>query len=223
MGDAAVAPEVMLPRSGQIAQLLAARAVWLPRQQCLLVADVHLGKAQAFRRLGVAVPETTTDDILQRLDRLLDHTQAREIVFLGDLLHARHSRSPRLLDAVGAWRQGHAALELTLVRGNHDDRAGDPPAQWGVRVVDEPWCRDGLALCHHPQAVAGHDALAGHLHPAIVIGRGFERLRLPCFHLQPGVAVLPAFGSFTGLHTVTAAPGDRVFAIAGEQVREIAI
>lgn len=202
-------------------QLLAARAAWLPHRRCLLVADAHLGKAQAFRRLGVAVPETTTDDTLQRLDRIIALTQAREIVFLGDLLHARQSRSERLMHAVGSWRQRNAALELTLVRGNHDDRAGDPPAPWGVRVVDEPWCRDGLALCHHPQAVPGHDALAGHLHPAVVIGRGFERLRLPCFHLRPEVAVLPAFGSFTGLHAVAPAPGDRVFVIADAQVREV--
>jgi len=33
--------------------------------------------------------------------------------------------------------------------------------------------------------------------------------------------VLPAFGAFTGMQTVSAAPGDRVYVIAGDAVRPL--
>lgn len=215
------AAHLVLARSGRRLHLLAQRAAWWAEEQALLVADVHLGKAQTFRRLGVAVPESTTADILARLDALLAATAARELIFLGDLLHAAQARSPALIESVAHWRSAHAHVRMTLVRGNHDDRAGDPPPGWAMDVVDEPWCRGGLALCHHPQAVPDHDAVGGHLHPGVVLAHGFERLRLPCFHLREGVLVLPAFGSFTGLHLVAPSPTDRVFAIVGDELREL--
>jgi len=37
----------------------------------------------------------------------------------------------------------------------------------------------------------------------------------------PRVGVLPAFGAFTGAATVSPAPGDRVFALADEQVIDV--
>ena len=117
------------------------------------------------------------------------------------------------------WRRQHAALELVLVRGNHDDRAGDPPAALGVRAVDEPWPLGPLALCHHPQTVPGAYVLAGHVHPGVVlVGRARQRLRLPCFRFGATLGVLPAFGAFTGLQVVRPTPGEQVYAIADDRV-----
>lgn len=205
--------------AGRPLTLLPERAAFDPESRTLLVADAHLGKAQAFRRLGVPVPGGTTANNLQTLSRLVERTQARGIVFLGDLLHARHGRSPAVLEAVARWCASHEGLALRLVRGNHDSRAGDPPPDWGVDVVDEPWPLGPWALCHHPDPVAGAYVLAGHLHPAVAVGRGVDRLRLPCFHFGVQVGVLPAFGAFTGMHTIARAPGDRVVAIAHDELR----
>jgi DNA ligase-associated metallophosphoesterase len=201
--------------------LLPQRAAYAVEAGALLVADAHLGKAQAFRRLGVPVPEATTADNLARLDTLLEATGARRIVFLGDLLHARAARDGAAAQSVRAWRARHPDTALTLVRGNHDRGAGDPPPDWGFEVVDAPWRLGGLALCHEPRAVDGAYALAGHVHPGVVLGRGADRLRLPCFHLGPTIGVLPAFGNFTGLHPVRLQPGERVHVVAGDEVRPI--
>jgi uncharacterized protein len=202
------------------------RALWLPEALLLLVADAHIGKATSFRRLGVPVPEGTTGGTLARLDAALARCEAggavRGIVFLGDLLHAARGRSPATMAEVATWREGHATLELTLVRGNHDGHAGDPPAAWRVACVNEPWSPPGLpglALAHHPDAVPGRYVLAGHVHPAVVLGgRAHQRLRLPCFHFGPAVGVLPAFGEFTGTHVLPRGPQDRVFACADGSV-----
>ena len=203
-------------------RLLPERAAYLPEAGWLLVADAHVGKAASFRRLGVPVPAGTTEATLARLDAALAATGARGIVFLGDLLHSARGRAAATLDAWARWRGAHAALELTLVRGNHDRHAGDPPPSWGVRCVDGALRLDGLALAHDPVPQPGAYVLAGHLHPAAVLGRrGPDRLRLPCFHFGPAVGVLPAFGAFTGMQVLPRGPGDRVYAIAGDAVRAL--
>lgn len=199
------------------------RALWLPDAALLLVADAHFGKAQSFRRLGVPVPEATTAGTLARLDAALARCEGvRGLVFLGDLLHAARGRGAATLEAVARWRDRHAGLALTLVRGNHDGHAGDPPPDWGVACVDEPFAAPGLpglALCHQPDAVPGRYVLAGHVHPAVVLGgRAHQRLRLPCFHFGPEVGVLPAFGEFTGSHVMDRGPLDRVFACTGDGI-----
>jgi DNA ligase-associated metallophosphoesterase len=210
---------------GTALQLLAGKAAWWPAERTLLVADAHIGKAVSYRRLGVPVPEATTGGTLDALDTLLAQHAARRIVFLGDLLHSRHAHDAHTLAAFARWREQRMALELVLVRGNHDDRAGDPPPAWGVHCVDEPFFlpgAPGLALCHHPEPITGSYVLAGHTHPCVHVGRGFERLRLACFHIGERVGVLPAFGTFTGMHAIERAPGDRVFAVAEDRVVALA-
>jgi DNA ligase-associated metallophosphoesterase len=203
--------------------LLAQRAAFLPDVHTLLVADVHLGKAQSFRRLGVPVPGGTTAQNLRTLTELVERHAARAIVFLGDLLHSAHARSPATLMTFDAWRERHPTLTLTLVRGNHDLHAGDPPARWRIDVVDEPWSVGGLALRHQPKPADLSYTLAGHVHPAAWVGRGIDRLRLPCFHFGPQVGLLPAFGDFTGMCVVPAQPGDRVFVVASDSVRALPV
>ncbi len=194
------------------------RAVFLPEQSALLVADAHLGKAQAFRQRGVPVPAGTTARNLALLDQLIAACAAQTVVFLGDLLHARPAANAPLWEQVRQWRTTHARVEMVLVRGNHDRHAGDPPAQWGIRAVGEPWRIGPWALCHHPQEVSGAYALCGHIHPGVRVGRGADSLRLPCFHFGAHLGVLPAFGEFTGLHLVQPQSGDRLFAVAQDMV-----
>jgi DNA ligase-associated metallophosphoesterase len=196
--------------------------LFLPAEDTLLVADAHFGKAVSFRKLGVPVPEATTTATLDSLTTALADTGAREVVFLGDFLHSARSHARQTLDALHDWRERHADLRLTLIRGNHDARAGDPPASLLIRVLDEPFRLGPFALCHHPHPVAGAYVLAGHWHPCIsVAGRAFERLRLPCYWLGDEVGVLPAFGSFTGMHRIDVRPGDRIFALADGVVRAL--
>ncbi|HEY0884121.1 MAG TPA: ligase-associated DNA damage response endonuclease PdeM [Ramlibacter sp.] len=205
-------------------------AALLSAPRTLLVADAHFGKAVSFRRLGVPVPAGTTTETLRTLTAALADTGAARLVFLGDFLHSARSHAAGTLDALRRWREEHRDLPVTLVRGNHDDRAGDPPADLGIEVVDEPLALGPFALCHHPRPIPRRYVLAGHWHPCISVGgRAFERLRLPCFWFGDdsgalpanAVGVLPAFGSFTGMHRIDPRAGDRIFPIADDVVRAI--
>ena len=204
---------------GQPLRLLPGKAAFIERSRVLLIADAHIGKAVSFRGLGVPVPRGTTSEMLATLSALVASTGARGIVFLGDFLHSARAHAAMTLAAVAAWRRVHADLELVLVRGNHDDRAGDPPSQLGMRCVDEPYHCDGLALCHHPRRCGSAYVLAGHLHPCVYVSsRAWDRLRLPCFWFGETVGVLPAFGAFTGMQPIHPNPGDRIYPIADQLV-----
>ncbi len=220
--DACGASAIEVRLGGERLLLLPEKAALLVDRATLLVADAHIGKAQSFRRLGVPVPHGTTAETLDRLSTLLRRHAVRRVVFLGDLLHSRHAQGLATRAALSAWCEMHADVQRTLVRGNHDRHAGDPAAALGFEVVDEPLIIGGLALCHEPASHAGHYVLAGHLHPCISLGGAArDRLRLPCFHLRPHVGVLPAFGAFTGMHPVVAAPGDRLVVVADDRIFEL--
>ena len=199
--------------------LLPERAIWLPTEKTLFIADLHMGKAATYRALGQPVPSGTTQENLTRLSALITQYAPQQIIFLGDFLHAAEARTQDVLAALHDWRQQHTAVSMTLVRGNHDSRAGDPPASLRVSVVDEPYLHGPFALCHHPQKHTTHFVLAGHVHPVCrLYGRGRDSLRLPCFVVDAQQAILPAFGEFTGGWMVTAELGRQLYPAGGGAV-----
>lgn len=194
--------------------LLAEKAIYYPEYRALLIADVHFGKAAAFRALGQPVPRGTTQDNLQRLDTLLQRYPCDRLIFLGDFLHARQSRTPSTLQALSEWRSHHPELSITLVRGNHDKHAGDPPSDLLIETVPEPLLLGPFALQHEPHPHPTHHVLAGHVHPVYHLqGRGRQRLRLACFYLNDRISLLPAFGTFTGGYTVEREQDSRIYVV----------
>lgn len=205
--------------AGEELALCKERAVWWPRRKTLLVADPHFGKAASFRAMGVFVPKGTTQDGLTRLNALIARLTPERIIFLGDFLHAKEGRSAETFDALAIWRASHAAIEMLLVRGNHDRHAGDPPPEVGIVCVNGPLADHPFAFAHQPQAAMEVYVLAGHMHPcAVLIGPGRQRERLPCFWFGRQVGVLPAFGEFTGCGLVEAEAGDSVWVVTEDEV-----
>jgi DNA ligase-associated metallophosphoesterase len=198
--------------------LLPEKALYWPPEKMLVIADIHFGKAAAFRALGVPVPRGTTTENLQGLDALVEAHGARHIVFLGDFLHARAAHASATQQAMLAWRERRRDLALTLVRGNHDRHAGDPAAALGIDLVDEPHALGPFAFCHHPDLATPGYALAGHIHPVYVLATRFDALRLPCFVVGPDRMILPSFGAFTGGHAIRPEPGDSIYVSSGEAV-----
>jgi len=205
--------------AGEQLRLLGERAVFWERTRTLFVADPHFGKAAAFRAAGVLVPRGTTGETLSRLDAALARTGAERIVFLGDFLHAREGRAPETLAAINDWRARWSRVSMLLVRGNHDKRAGDPPRELEMQCVNAPVIESPFVFAHHPVRSDDGYVLSGHVHPgARLSGPGREHSWLPCFWFGREIAVLPAFGEFTGLADIDASPGDRVWVVAGGEV-----
>ncbi len=175
-------------------ELLAQRAVWDPQRRVLLVADLHLGKAESFQAQGIPLPSDGDAATLNVLLELAASWRPEQVVVLGDLIHSR-------LGLTGELRAKLAALPellgcpLRLIGGNHER------GSWIAGLAQErsqalgPWW-----LSHEPEPRAGHLNLCGHLHPVALLGRSGDRLRLSCFSYCPRSdrLALPAFGALTG-------------------------
>ena len=207
--------------AGESLLLLPEKAIYWPRERMLIIADIHFGKAAAFRSLGVPVPRGTTSENLAGLDALVAAHGARQVAFLGDFLHARAAHASSTQLAMLAWRQRHPDLGLMLVRGNHDLHAGDPAEALGMALVDEPHAIGPFAFCHHPGVDAPGYGLAGHVHPVYVLATRFDALRLPCFVVGEKGLILPSFGAFTGGHAVKPGPGDHIYVTSGDAVHAV--
>ncbi len=203
--------------AGESLRLTAGRAIIWAARKALIVADLHIGKAAAFRALGTPVPRGTTGDTLGRLGAAIDAHGLERMFVLGDFLHARRSLPAATIARLRAWRERYRSLEIVLVNGNHDRHAGPPPPELRIEVHDE-FALGPFVLAHYPAPSARGYVLAGHLHPAIAMHDRFDSLRLPCYWLQRDVAVLPAFGAFTGGYEIAPGPRDRVYVVAGERV-----
>ena len=210
-----------LDLAGERLWLLPQKALYWPRERMLIVADIHFGKAASFRSLGVPVPAGTTSANLEALDELIDLYAITQILFLGDFLHARAAHAASTIGAMLRWRAAHPSLRLTVVRGNHDAHAGDPPSQLGIEMVDEPHVYGPFAFCHHPDVLVHAYVMAGHVHPVFRLRAGWESLTLPCFLAGTGAIVLPSFGAFTGGHPIAPQPGQRVFVTSGDTVFQV--
>jgi hypothetical protein len=81
--------DVQLELAGEPVRLLPERALFWQAACALVVADVHWGKAAAFRSAGIPIPGGATRQDLDRLDQAVARTGARRLVVLGDLFHAK--------------------------------------------------------------------------------------------------------------------------------------
>ncbi|AHG39841.1 DEAD/DEAH box helicase [Pseudomonas syringae CC1557] len=212
-------PYLSMTLAGEELWLLADKAIYYPARRALLIADAHFGKAAAYRKLGQPVPHGTTQENLRRLDSLLNEYPTEHLIFLGDFLHAPESHAAGTLAALEHWRAGRPTLPITLIRGNHDKRAGDPPAYLNIEVVPEPLIVGPFALQHEPDPHPEFHVLAGHVHPVYhLYGRGRQSLRLACFYIGKRITLLPAFGEFTGGFRIRPEEGSSVYVTGGDAV-----
>ncbi len=93
------------------------KAIFYPSENALIVSDAHLGKADHFRKAGIAVPQQVNLTNLDRLDQLINQFNPRRVIFLGDLFHSSINE---------AWNDfeklinGYDEVIFELVKGNHD-------------------------------------------------------------------------------------------------------
>lgn len=190
---------LQLDAAGETLWLLPDGAAWWPAARTLFAADLHLGKGAAFRAQGQPLPVGSSAHTLARLAARAAELQAARLVVLGDFWHGAAGLTPALLAQVADFAQ---RLNTLLVLGNHD-RAIHPPGL-PLRAVTGPLALGPLSAAHEPPppGTAGF-TLAGHLHPAVVLGsRAGDRLRRPSFVHWPHALVLPAFGGLTGALTL---------------------
>jgi len=178
--------EVMLRWSG---------ALWLERENTLVVADLHFEKGSSYAaRFGQMLPPYDTRETLDRLDREIAQLSPATLIFLGDSFHDGGGESRLAADDYRRLEGLALGRELVWAVGNHD---ADGPKVLPGEIIDEARVA-GLTLRHEPVPGVQLGEVAGHLHPAAKITSGRATTRRRCFVTDGQRLVLPAFGAFTG-------------------------
>ena len=185
-----------------------------------MLADLHLGKINHFRRSGVAVPFQVNRTNIESLLELIALTKPERILCLGDLFHSHYNQE---WETFGELVKHFSAVSFELVIGNHDVMSSGQYVRKGITLHDS-LAVDPFVFTHHPleEPLPGYYNLAGHVHPGVVLkGLGKQSETLPCFYFGAHGGILPAFGHFTGLARIYPQKNDKVFVIAENKVIQV--
>jgi len=178
-------------------------ALFWPRENALLVADLHLEKASFFATHGQMLPPYDSRATLERLAAAVRESGARRVYTLGDNFH----------DAQGAMRlEGHAAgmldaltraLDFVWVTGNHDEEQDEAGRNICGGTFVEELELAGMVLRHEAKKGETRPELSGHFHPRLQLKVRDKHIRRPCTVVSEngeasGRMILPAFGALTG-------------------------
>ena len=227
----AVAEGGTLPTEADIV-LLPGRAAFIPQTSTVVCSDIHLGKAATFRHAGMPIPEGSAQHDLKRLAGIVQTCRARRLLITGDLFHARSGCTEHVLDEFSAFcKQIRQSLntDVVLVLGNHERSLGKKfrPAEIGISRCEEEIIEPPFRFVHDlkrpSDAQFDHFTIAGHVHPKITIkGHSEDRLTCRCFVTTDRTLLLPAFGSFTGGHTIRPSNKTRIWLAETDGVMPIA-
>ncbi len=185
-----VAPAGEFPLADGILALAAGFA-FLVRSRVLLVADAHFGYEDVMGG-GAALPLWSTAEMAASIAIAARRSGAREIVFLGDIIHGAGMSEGAARIVAGALDELRAIAALTLVAGNHEGRSR------GVAIMGptvEHCVRDGWLLMHGDRpAPLGARTVIGHLHPSLHLGGGVTS---PAFLGSERVVVVPALTPYS--------------------------
>ena len=207
-----MAPELPTTLAGEQVLLLGARALYWQARNALLIADLHLGKADVFRRAGIGLPSGGTGDDLERLSALLQQHAVETLWILGDVLHGAAHRAAWYRQWQG-WREQHATLEIGALAGNHDRAL--PKADLGLTLLGEQLQVGPFLLRHDPHPHPSLHVLCGHVHPLARLP-GMQR-RWPAFWLRERLTVLPAYSRFTAGIAPVLATGEQLVACVEDE------
>ena len=179
--------------NGQEMRLVQGRALFWPRENALLVADLHLEKASFYAGHGQLLPPYDSRETLERLALAVRETGARRVFCLGDNFHDASGAARLEPHAAGMLAALTSALDWVWIAGNHDRREG---VVAGTAV--EEMETGGVILRHHARAGERGPELSGHFHPRLIVSARGRRIARACAVRSEHRLILPAFGALTG-------------------------
>ncbi len=197
------------------------RAMFWPAKSLLILADLHLGKIQHFRNSGIYLPKIASFDNYERLSGLLLEFLPDTLMIMGDLFHSKYNQD---------WinfcelRNTFPDVHFKLIPGNHDILDSELFIKNDVDLYKDGMTLDHFHFSHHPIETPGLYNFAGHIHPGIrLVGEGLQSLRLPAFYFGVKQALLPSFGTFTGMSLIKPEKGDQVVVISEDGLVNVSI
>jgi metallophosphoesterase superfamily enzyme len=211
-------------------------AVHLPSATAV-VADLHLGYAEARQRAGEAVPNDIADEQLAGLGRGLRQHAVRRLVVAGDLLedgrcHAALTSFQELL--------GQARVELAaIVPGNHDRGLETlSPLLPQLPLFPDGYPVGRWRVIHGDGPIPDGPVVQGHEHPCVRWARKTRAVRPryfgsraardsiegACYLAGPGRLILPAYSrEAAGVNVLSARcwRSYRCYVLAGDRILDL--
>ncbi|MBW3013955.1 metallophosphoesterase [Candidatus Woesearchaeota archaeon] len=163
----------------------------LKLDKILIFADFHVGYEEALNKQGVLVPRFQFKDTMERLDKIFENIEGKEIetiIVNGDLKHEFGTISET------EWRQAlkifdylaERCKKMILIKGNHDKILG-PIAEKRNLEIAEFVVIDDVLICHGDKidsdlenAIENKNIktiIIGHEHPAVTLRESAEAVR----------------------------------------------
>lgn len=191
------------------------KAAYWPREKTLLVADIHLGKIDHFRKAGLFVPAVAAMDNYERLSTLLLEFDAQRLIIVGDLFHSDFNDDWKNF---AAFRSTFQSKRMDLVLGNHDIIDQELWALNNVHLHQE-LRMEPFSFTHYQEEVEGTYNISGHLHPGVrLVGAQGHSMKLACFYFGASAGILPAFGTFTGVAVIKPTKEDQIIVISDDEL-----
>lgn len=193
------APDAAFEFAGDEMVLLSSNAVYWPKENALLVSDLHLEKGSWYAQTGQMLPPYDSRETLERIADAIKLTGARRVITLGDNFHdeaGTHRLDPY---AAGMLETLIRALDWVWITGNHDETM---PRAFGAAVEAE-MVVNGIVLRHEAKPGETRPELSGHYHPKMRLRVRNRHIARPCGVLSRSKTsgdrmIAPAFGAYTG-------------------------
>jgi len=183
-------------------------ALYLKKENILIIADTHIGYEEALNKQGIFVPRFQFKEIILRLEKILKKVKIKlnKIIINGDIKHEfgtisqqewRHTL--QLLDFLSRY-----CNEIILIKGNHDTIIGPIAEKRKVKVVDNYILNNILIIHGHKIPKIKKEIktiIIAHEHPAVGLREGLKTEVFKCFlkgtYKNKELIVMPSFNLVT--------------------------
>ncbi|MBU0930333.1 MAG: metallophosphoesterase [Nanoarchaeota archaeon] len=147
-------------------------ALYLEKESTLVLGDLHIGYEEFLNKEGVLIPRFQLEDLVKKINNILDRVNPKKIIINGDLKHEFGTISQQ------EWNDTMKILdlfnnkEIILIKGNHDSILEPIAKKKNIKIKDYFSVND-IYICHGNKIPDDQDfkkskiLIMGHEHPSI--------------------------------------------------------
>ena len=131
--------------SNQHILLSSDRCIFWEEESILILTDLHVGKSSHFRKAGIPIPQQVFQDDLNRLLQEITYFNPKKILITGDLFHSVENMEH---NTFAVWMKNFSALEVVLIRGNHEILTNADYEKLGLVVCEKEFTVGPFTFAH---------------------------------------------------------------------------